>query len=48
MLGDIDSIHVVGKAVMTIENLTSFHTFYDKDMFVIYLGAPQQYQARIY
>lgn len=38
MLSDIDSIEVTGKAVITIENLTSFHTFYDEDMFVIYLG----------
>lgn len=38
MLSDIDSIDVIGKAVITIENLTSFHTFYDEDMFVIYLG----------
>ena len=38
MLPDIEKIEVVGKAVITIENLTSFHTFYDKDMFVIYLG----------
>lgn len=38
MLSDIDKIQVVGKAVITIENLTSFHTFRDKDMFAIYLG----------
>lgn len=38
MLSDIDKIQVVGKAIITIENLTSFHTFKDKDMFVIYLG----------
>ncbi|MTK13669.1 MAG: DUF2399 domain-containing protein [Clostridiaceae bacterium] len=38
MLSEIDRIDVVGKTVITIENLTSFHTFYDKDMFVIYLG----------
>ncbi len=38
MLSDIDKIKVTGKAVITIENLTSFHTFKDKDMFVIYLG----------
>lgn len=38
MLPDIDSIEVSGKAVITIENLTSFHTFKDKDMFAIYLG----------
>lgn len=38
MLSDIHRIDVTGKAVITIENLTSFHTFYDEDMFVIYLG----------
>jgi len=38
MLEDIDRIDVTGKAVITIENLTSFHTFYHEDMFVIYLG----------
>jgi len=38
MLPDIDRINITGKAVITIENLTSFHTFYNQDMFVIYLG----------
>ncbi|ETT45441.1 hypothetical protein BSK66_10025 [Paenibacillus odorifer] len=38
MLSDIDKIEVVGEAVITIENLTSFHTFKDKNMFSIYLG----------
>ncbi|HEY5585270.1 MAG TPA: Wadjet anti-phage system protein JetD domain-containing protein [Ruminiclostridium sp.] len=38
MLDDINRIDITGKAVITIENLTSFHTFYDEDMFVIYLG----------
>lgn len=38
ILSDIDKIEVLGKAVITIENLTSFHTFKDKDMFAIYLG----------
>lgn len=38
MLSDIDRIEVTGKAVITIENLTSFHTFSDKDMLAIYLG----------
>lgn len=36
-ISDIDSINVTG-AVMTVENLTSFHTFNDTNMFVIYLG----------
>jgi hypothetical protein len=38
MLSDIDKIDITGKAVITIENLTSFHTFIDKEMFAIYLG----------
>lgn len=38
ILSDIDKIEVVGKAVITIENLTSFHTFRNKAMFAIYLG----------
>lgn len=38
MLADIDKIDITGKAVITIENLTSFHTFSDKEMFAIYLG----------
>jgi hypothetical protein len=38
ILPEIDKIDITGKAVITIENLTSFHTFNDKDMFAIYLG----------
>lgn len=38
LLSDIDKIEVSGKAVITIENLTSFHTFKDADVFAIYLG----------
>ena len=38
MLSDIDRIDVTGNKVITIENLTSFHTFNNKDMFIIYLG----------
>lgn len=38
MLPDIEDIIVTGKAVITIENLTSFHTFNDNSMFAIYLG----------
>lgn len=38
MLSDINKIKITGKAVITIENLTSFHTFNNEDMFVIYLG----------
>lgn len=37
-LEDIDNIKVLGDTVITIENLTSFHSFNDKNMFVIYLG----------
>jgi len=38
MLCDIDKINITGRAVLTIENLTSFHTTDCSDMFVIYLG----------
>jgi hypothetical protein len=37
-IGDIDYINVTGNSVITIENLTSFHTFNDNNMLVIYLG----------
>ncbi len=35
---DIESIKVTGSSVITIENLTSFHTFNDNNMLIIYLG----------
>ncbi len=38
MLPDIDKIEITGRAVITIENLTSFHTTDCSDMFIIYLG----------
>lgn len=38
MLDDIDHIQVIGKGVIAIENLTSFHTFDSRDMLAIYLG----------
>lgn len=38
LLTDIDRIEITGKAVITIENLTSFHTFRNENMFAIYLG----------
>jgi len=38
MLQSINSIKVKAKKVITIENLTSFHRFNDRDYFVIYLG----------
>lgn len=38
MLQDITQIHITSKAVITIENLTSFHTFPATDLFAIYLG----------
>ncbi|KAB3536069.1 DUF2399 domain-containing protein [Alkaliphilus pronyensis] len=38
MLTDIDRVDVIGKAVITIENLTSFHSFSNEDMLAIYLG----------
>lgn len=38
ILSDIDKIEVIGKGVITVENLTSFHTFSEEGMFIIYLG----------
>ncbi|MDD4493168.1 MAG: DUF2220 family protein [Eubacteriales bacterium] len=38
MLPDVDKIEITGKSVMTIENLTSFHSMDGKGMFLIYLG----------
>lgn len=38
LLPDIERIIVTGKRVLTIENLTSFHAFSEKDAFVVYLG----------
>ncbi len=38
MLEDIEKIDITGSRVMTIENLTSFHTACDEDTFFIYLG----------
>ena len=37
-LSDIDSINITGDCVITVENLTSFHTFNNTNIFVIYLG----------
>ncbi len=38
MLEDIEKIEITGESVMTVENLTSFHTADSKGMFLIYLG----------
>lgn len=38
LLPDIEDIHVTGQAVMTVENLTSFHLADDRDRLLIYLG----------
>lgn len=38
LIASINDIKVTGNAVITIENLTSFNTFEDDDMFAIYLG----------
>lgn len=38
MLEDIERIEILGSKVITIENLTSFHRFNERDFFVIYLG----------
>lgn len=37
-LDNIDYIKVLGSKVVTIENLTTFHSYVDDDAFVIYLG----------
>jgi hypothetical protein len=37
-LEDVLSVSVLGKRVVTIENLTSFYTYGNRDDFVIYLG----------
>ena len=38
LLPDVEKITVTGKRVLTIENLTSFHAFSEKDTFAVYLG----------
>jgi len=38
LLLDVDKIEITGKSVMTIENLTSFHSTVPNDNFLIYLG----------
>lgn len=38
LLQDIEKIEVLGNAVITIENLTTFNSFANSDMFAIYLG----------
>ncbi len=38
MLDNIEKIEVAASKVITIENLTTFNTFTDKDAFVVYLG----------
>ena len=38
LLPDIERIIVTGKRIMSIENLTSFHAFSEKDTFAVYLG----------
>ncbi len=38
MLDDIEKIEITGKSVMTVENLTSFHTADSRDIFLMYLG----------
>jgi len=38
LLEDVESIRITGKAVMTIENLTSFHTANREGVFSVYLG----------
>lgn len=38
LLDNIEKINVYGSKVITIENLTTFNTFEDKDALIIYLG----------
>ncbi len=38
LLQDIETIEVLGNAVITVENLTTFNSFANSDMFAIYLG----------
>ena len=38
LLPEISSINVTGSRVMTIENLTTFNAFREKDTFAVYLG----------
>ena len=38
LLPDVEKITVTGKRIMSIENLTSFHAFSEKDTFAMYLG----------
>jgi len=38
MLDDIEHIEVVASKVITIENLTTFHSYVDNDALIIYLG----------
>lgn len=38
MLDDIESVEVFSSKVVTVENLTTFHSYSDRDAFVIYLG----------
>lgn len=37
-LGDVTSIKLLGESVITVENLTSFHSFPSEQMLVVYLG----------
>jgi hypothetical protein len=37
-LEDVESIKITGKTVMTIENLTSFHSAKKEGVFIVYLG----------
>ncbi|MDW7670351.1 MAG: DUF2220 family protein [Bacillota bacterium] len=38
MLPDIERVQISGNRVLSIENLTSFHTFNEQGVFVLYLG----------
>ena len=38
LLDNVEHVKVYGTKILTIENLTAFHSYEDKDAFVIYLG----------
>jgi hypothetical protein len=47
-LGQVTGIKIKGERIVTVENLTSFHTFDAKNSFVIYLGGFHNQTKRIF
>jgi hypothetical protein len=47
-LEQIEHIDITGRKVVTIENLTSFHTFMSRDCFIIYLGGYHNNAKRLF